>query len=328
MQSSRPDRFSLAQISDLHLTTLENIKIPELLNKRMLGYLSWWRKRRIVHRLDVVEALLEDLRVNRPDHIAVTGDLTHLGLPAEFAEASQWLTRLGPPEQVTVIPGNHEAYAGRAWFRSCAMWAPYLESDVKLEIPMTAGFFPSLRIRKEVALIGLCSARPSLPFLAIGSLGRNQLAGLETLLKRTGEAGLTRFILIHHPPVRGTIKWRKRLIDSKAFAKVIARQGAELILHGHGHAPTAAQLQTPAGFAPVVGAASASELNPWSGMSAKYNIYTLQRTGSNWEISMSTRGFSEATGRFVPEREETLIIRHLESKDRHLKPADSESLLL
>jgi len=32
--------------------------------------------------------------------------------------------------------------------------------------------FPSLRVRREVALIGLSTARPSAPFLATGSLGR------------------------------------------------------------------------------------------------------------------------------------------------------------
>jgi len=170
----------------------------------MLGYFSWWRKRRVVHSLEIIESLLSDLRNTRPDHIAVTGDLTHLGLPHEFAEARHWLTLLGIPEQVTVVPGNHEAYAGRHWSRSCAIWAPYLKSDVQQDFSSTAVFFPSLRIRGQVALIGLCSARPSLPFLAIGSLGKKQLTELAGLLKKTGEAGLMRIILIHHPPVAGT----------------------------------------------------------------------------------------------------------------------------
>jgi 3',5'-cyclic AMP phosphodiesterase CpdA len=307
-QSPQLENFSLAHVSDLHLTTLKNIKTSQLLSKRLLGYFSWWRKRRVVHSLRIIEALLEDLRDTRPDHIAVTGDLTHLGLPHEFAEARHWLTLLGVPEQVTVVPGNHEAYVGRAWVRSCAIWAPYLSSDVEQDCSGTTDFFPSLRIRGQVALIGLCSARPSLPFFAIGSLGRKQLTGLARLLKKTGEAGLLRIILIHHPPVSGTIKWRKRLTDSNAFHNVLVRHGAEMVLHGHTHTPTLSVLPTPAGDIPVIGAPSASELNPSAGRCARYNIYRLKRIGSNWEMTKMVRAYSVTLGRFVPEVETTLSI--------------------
>jgi hypothetical protein len=97
------ESFSLAHLSDLHLTTLVNARVTQLLNKRLLGYFSWRRKRRIVHSRDIVASLLEDLRLTRPDHVAVTGDLTHLGLPEEFAEVETWLPALGTPEQVTIV---------------------------------------------------------------------------------------------------------------------------------------------------------------------------------------------------------------------------------
>lgn len=41
--------------------------------------------------------LRTDLQAEHLDHIAVTGDLTHLGLPQEFREAATWLARLGRP---------------------------------------------------------------------------------------------------------------------------------------------------------------------------------------------------------------------------------------
>jgi 3',5'-cyclic AMP phosphodiesterase CpdA len=306
--SSPADSFTLAHISDLHLTSLKNITIRQLLNKRMLGYLSWRRKRRIVHRLDIVEALLEDLKTAQPDHIAVTGDLTHLGLPGEFAEAGQWLTRLGPPNHVTVIPGNHEAYVDPKWSNQLSAWEPYLSSDNRPAGCRNIDFFPSLRVRGSVALIGLSSATPSLPFLAIGSLGKKQLDGLSTLLQTTGEAGLLRIVLIHHPPVQGTINRRKRLVDSRAFAEIFARYGAELVLHGHTHTPTFAELQTPAGKVPVVGAPSASEMNPHKERSAKYNLYVIKRNGENWDLKMLVRSFSESSGKFDEEQETTLIL--------------------
>ena len=309
--SPTPGSFALAHLSDLHLTSLKGMAIGQLLNKRILGYLSWWRKRRRVHRLDIVEALLEDLKITRPDHIAITGDLTHLGLPDEFTDAGQWLARLGPPDQVTVIPGNHEAYVGQKWSAQLSAWAPYLISDDRQGNSRTGELFPSLRIRGKVALIGLCSARPSLPFLAVGSLGEKQLGILAEILQETGKAGLLRVVLIHHPPVPGTIKWRKRLVDNRAFADVIARCGAELVLHGHTHAETFSELQSPAGRVPVIGAPSASELNPRSERCAKYNLYLIKRDGDRWDLKMLVRGYSEESGKFDQEQGTNLILPQL-----------------
>lgn len=307
-QLTPPGSFSLAHLSDLHLSSLVDVTPPQLFNKRILGYFSWLRKRRHVHRLDVVESLLEDLRTIRPDHTAVTGDLTHLGLPMEFVEVRQWLPFLGSPEHVTVIPGNHEAYAGGDWFKSCHMWGPYMDSNSHSGLSKSTIFFPSLRIFGQIALIGLCSARPSLPLLATGTLGQEQLNALEALLQQTGDKGLLRVILIHHPPVPGSIKWRKRLTDSHKLAEVVARHGAELILHGHAHAPTLSMLRTPSGHVPVVGAASGSELNPVSGRCAKYNIYHISHEDSVWSIKMSVRGYVTNQKRFIAESEMILDI--------------------
>ncbi len=307
-ETSESKSFSLAHLSDPHLTSLADIKFPQLLNKRILGYLSWLRKRRFVHRREIIDSLVEDLHITRPDHIAVTGDLTHLGLPMEYIEVGQWLNSLGSPEQVTVIPGNHEAYWGRNWFKKCSMWEPYLQSDTHLNLSRTAKFFPSLRIRGEIALIGLCSARPSLPLLATGSLGKEQLAGLETLLQQTGRQGLLRVVLIHHPPLSGIVKRRKCLTDSQLFIDVLERCGAELVLHGHAHVATVNSMQTAAGTIPVIGVPSASELNPRSGHCAKYNIYQLKRTATGWEMTMQIRGYSANRKCFVPEQEVTLEI--------------------
>ena len=50
------------QLSDPHLTSLDGVMPNQLLNKRLLGYLSWRRRRRFEHRLEVLDALLDDLR--------------------------------------------------------------------------------------------------------------------------------------------------------------------------------------------------------------------------------------------------------------------------
>ena len=176
--------LEFAHLSDPHLSSLEHVRIQDLLNKRAFGYLSWKRHRRREHLIEVLAALVCDLELTRPDHIVVTGDLTHLGLPSEFIQVRQWLETVGTPEDVTVVPGNHDAYVNTPWGQTFALWAPYMDSDASPSShPSTQGAqaaFPSLRVRGPVAFIGLSTARPSAPFLAIGSLGEKQLQHLET----------------------------------------------------------------------------------------------------------------------------------------------------
>jgi 3',5'-cyclic AMP phosphodiesterase CpdA len=119
-----------------------------------------------------------------------------------------------------------------------------------------------------------------------------------------------RVVLIHHPPAPGTIKWRKRLVDSSAFTEVIARFGAELVLHGHTHIPTFAELPTPAGNVPVVGAPSASELDPHTKRCAKYNLYVMKRNGGSWNLKMLVRNYSETSGQFDEGQETNLVLPH------------------
>src|SRR5574337_1737956 len=130
----RNEIFRLAHLSDLHLTSLVNAKIRDLLNKRALGYLSWRLRRRREHIPAILNALLHDMRGLALDHIVITGDLTHIGLPGEFHQARQWLERLGPPTDVTVVPGNHDAYIRAPWNETFALGAPYMTSDPELRI--------------------------------------------------------------------------------------------------------------------------------------------------------------------------------------------------
>src|SRR5690606_33237430 len=112
-ETAMPDRggiFVLAHLSDPHLGPLPRPRLDHLLSKRLIGYINWQSNRSRVHRPEVVDELIGSIREARPDHIAVTGDLVNLALPEEISAARNWLERLGDPNHVTVIPGNHDAY--------------------------------------------------------------------------------------------------------------------------------------------------------------------------------------------------------------------------
>jgi len=298
------DSFLLAHLSDPHLTSLSGVHIADLLNKRLFGYLSWLHKRRHRHSPHILDALLRDLAEVAPDHVALTGDLTNLGLPDEFHQAALWLGQLGAPERVTVVPGNHDTCISLPWQATFSAWAPYLAGDGD----SAAVLYPILRERGPMALIGLSTARPSMPFLAVGSLGSSQLARLEELLEETGRRGLLRIVLLHHPPVPGSIAWRKRLTDAALFAEVLARKGAELILHGHAHVSMERELVTGMRSIPVFGVPSASDSGSNPQSAARYHLFRFERRTGGWMLLLTARAYSRAESRFVIAQEKELFL--------------------
>ena len=299
------ETFALAHISDPHISCIAGIKFGELLGKRIFGYLKWRLHRSSEHRASVLTALQHDMADTRPDHIAVTGDLTHLSLPAEFRQTRHWLESLGAPNKVTVIPGNHDAYVKTVWQQTLAHWTDYmLSDDADIGDNPGPGFdsiFPSLRVRGRIALIGVCTALPTAPHLAVGTIGDWQLQKLETLLAHTADRNLFRVLLIHHPPAPGTVSWRKRLTDAPALQSLLARYGAELVLHGHAHKIDLSKLKTADGHVAVIGVPSASALGRTPQRRARYFTYHITPRTSGWHLRIAVRVYSPDENRFMAE---------------------------
>jgi 3',5'-cyclic AMP phosphodiesterase CpdA len=291
--------FRLAHLSDLHIGPLPPLTPGALLSKRALGYLSWRLRKQRVHRPEVLAALRQDLLASAPDHIAITGDLINLALPSEFVQVAGWLRELGPPERISVVPGNHEAYAAVRWTESLAHWAAYMSSDedgAGLEHRIA---FPYLRRRGSFALIGLSTASVSPPGFATGRLGASQLQALDRLLATLSGANYYRILLLHHPPHESSAAWRKRLIDAAEFRRIVATRGAELILHGHGHVPSHGILGGQDEQLPVIGVPSGSSLDPRPERQAQYQIHTIERGVDGWRRNSQTRRYDPATLSFT-----------------------------
>jgi len=300
--------FTLAHLSDPHISSMKDISGRDLAGKRLLGYLRWKLQRGAEHGEHILAALQTDLAQTEPDHIAITGDLTHLSLPAEFKKVKHWLQALGLPSNVTVIPGNHDAYVKTNWRQTMAHWTAYMLSD---KFPKdghntesTNAIFPSMRIRGCVAIIGVSTARPSAPHLAVGSIGTGQLQKLASILSQTARKQLYRVVLIHHPPAPGSVSWRKRLTDAPAMRSLLARHGAELILHGHTHRTQQNSLQTPDGNLPVVGVPSVSALSLTPERRARYHIYRISPMDTGWKVRREVRIYSPEDRGFTRESEQ------------------------
>jgi 3',5'-cyclic AMP phosphodiesterase CpdA len=300
--------FVLAHLSDPHLAPLPRPRIAELASKRLTGYVNWLRKRRAVHRSDVLATITGDLARARPDHIAVTGDLVNIALPAEFEHARRWLKALGVPAEVSLVPGNHDAYVAGADMLGARHWAPYMAGDAATvgatdscdrDRPSpqpsreeSAESFPFLRIRGPVALIGVSTAVPTPPFMATGRLGAPQIARMTDLL--AGAAAQFRVVLIHHPPHVVPKAHFKRLVDAVAFRQAIATAGAELVIHGHDHVRSLSWIDGPGGRVPVIGVPSASAAFGTDHGAAGYNLYRIGGRPGAWSCEISCRSLDAA----------------------------------
>jgi 3',5'-cyclic AMP phosphodiesterase CpdA len=273
--------FVLAHLSDLHMAS--SPRLAELASKRGLGFINWQRKRKFIHRPQALDAITRDAKTCGADHFAVTGDLVNLSLADEYTRARSWLEALGPPRDVTVIPGNHDVYVRGAERSPPAHWGDYMRGDDGV-----VGF-PFVRRRGNVALIALSSGVPTGPFMATGRLGRQQLADLAQALQAT--RGLYRIVLIHHPPMSPLKRYMRRLTDADDFRHVLAAHGAELLLHGHDHRRALVWLDGPDGTKiPAVGVPSASAQAPHgSENGGGYNVFRIDAEGTAWRCVMSGR---------------------------------------
>ncbi|MBD1547259.1 metallophosphoesterase family protein [Roseibium aggregatum] len=287
--------LKLAHLSDPHLGPLPDPKLIQLFSKRILGYLNWRTHRAKSMGGSALDQLIADLKAHQPDHIAVTGDLVNIALPLEIIGARQWLDEIGPPNRVSVVPGNHDAYVPGALKKAVEAWRPYMTADAGTgsEDPKETTF-PYVRRRGDVAIIGVSTARATGPWFATGRVGSTQARELRRILTELGEQGLFRVVLIHHPPFKKATHWHKRLSDASRVRAVLKWAGAELVLHGHTHVDSRAEIEGPAGPIPVIGVPSATNAPGGKKPAARYNLFAISRKGNGWSCDFTERGFSEA----------------------------------
>lgn len=306
MNAPRKNAFRLAHLSDLHLPMADvSLSWGDMFSKRFFSRISWRTKRRHVHRPEVLDLLFADILWQRPDHIAVTGDITNLSLPDEFDRSFAWLERLGPSENVTLIPGNHDHLVALKPDEGPSRWHRWMQGDDG------RAEFPLVRVRGSIALVGVNTAVPTRLFQASGRVGADQIAALRMRLAELGARGLYRIVLIHHPIGEALVSERKALDDRADVRAVIADAGAELVLHGHNHTAEFYAVDGSAGPVPVIGVPSAStialekETRPGkTNHAARWHLMEIAQTPTGWHTVVTARrltpfGSFETCGHFT-----------------------------
>jgi 3',5'-cyclic AMP phosphodiesterase CpdA len=326
-----PQPFRVAHISDLHVLDLAGTHWQQFLNKRMTGAMNLAGMRRNAHPLSVCEHLARRLAQDDIDHVIITGDITNLALDSEFRRAREIVERIGPPSQVTIIPGNHDMYTrGALRHHRFERWfGEYMVDDAdehhsaiskgRLHYPFVRTPAPHVRI------YGLSSAIPTPPFLAFGHVGRDQLARLRALVAQEPAEVTVRIALVHHNLHHrlGVAEYVASLYDRKAFTAVMHEIGASAVLHGHTHQPHQGHLpgKVRAKIAKVeaeIEAVEARDMGPdipvfgcgsstWtkSGQDrARFNV--LELSGARVERVLSYR-FRSDLEMFAPEHDDLLV---------------------
>ena len=307
--------FKLAHISDPHLSAIPKLGFVDLASKRLFGLYNWRRNRLHAFGPAILDALVADILAHKPDHVAVTGDLINLGLDVEIVAASEWLQKVGSPQNTTLVPGNHDAYMPRSLAELTKAWGAYMLGDEGGDTVT----FPFVRRRGSVAIVGVSSAVPTLPLMATGEIGERQAAELTARLAELAMEGMFRVVLIHHSPVKGATAWYRRLVDTSLFRRALETSGAELVLHGHNHRTTLAWLPGKDAPVPVVGVAAASVLPRNGKPGGSYCFFQIDISdGFAWSMvergvrypdgpveTISTQSSTAAASEFPPGRAST-----------------------
>ncbi len=185
----------------------------------------------------------------RPDAVAITGDLTMRARHREFAAACNWILSLDVP--VTVEVGNHDL--------------PYFNLAERF-------FDPYRRVRRMEALVEREIDLPGISLVPLKTTARAQArlnwskgmvtaAALQRTLGALGALppGQLTLITAHHPLVETGTRGTALTRGGNVALAALAAAGVGAVLTGHVHDPFDLVQQTPNGPVRMIGAGTLSE---------------------------------------------------------------------
>src|SRR6266403_3007266 len=134
----------------------------------------------------IIPALLDFIRVTKPDLVAISGDLTQRARTAEFLEARKFLDAIPFPK--IVVPGNHDVPLHNVFarlFRKLDRFRRFISEDLE-----------PFYVDNEIAVAGVNTTRA-----LTGKNGRINREQLDKLRRRFASVPPThvKIVVTHHP---------------------------------------------------------------------------------------------------------------------------------
>ncbi len=233
----------IAHLSDLHLL--------EPADGRGLGvrFVSLGRPLDAEARMNKALRAVAAARSAGASHFVFSGDLTETGTAEQFEALARMLAtaRLAPHE-VTLVPGNHDAYDGPDG------WRRALEGPLQA-FAAGAALDPAKIVEREgVCLLPVDATFHQPVTRSAGRFTPELAAGIERRLRDPALQNTPVVVVVHHPPHPrpGPWHWVDGLLGCGALLDAIAPHPNVTVMHGHLHR----SVDLVHGLARVVGASA------------------------------------------------------------------------
>jgi 3',5'-cyclic AMP phosphodiesterase CpdA len=266
----------------------------------------------VAERLD---ALREFIVENRPDAVAVSGDLTQRCSNKEFSHARAYLESLGETAPYVVIPGNHDIRWLGSVARNLGLAGLFREQAHNFKYSrylkhVSDDLSPSLEVPGAViagvnTAHGITRGSITRRFRDLGVIGQVKHADMVRVREIFENAApdAARIVMIHHNPIRGELSGRHGLANTEQALHAFSDLGTELILCGHDHQDAIHTIERGAhGLIISTAGTISNRIRP--GRESSFNLvdvddHELRITAHTWRQG---RGFVPSENRAFPRR--------------------------
>jgi len=177
---------------------------------------------------------LEAAKASGADHIVITGDLTEMGDVREFEHFANILDDAGlPPDGVTLVPGNHDAYT------SDAGWRRALEGPLKRYAGASATGAGKIVDRDNVAFLPIDTSCFQSIARSAGTFTPDAARAVQARIDDPALRDKSIVLVMHHPPFEGRknalTEWVVGLSGHTHLLDMLRNNPRLQLLHGHLH---------------------------------------------------------------------------------------------
>lgn len=224
----------IAHVSDLHILA-DPVRGGDR-DGLVTRFLNWGRAPDPKRRAARLRRALAAVRSSGADHVVLSGDLTETGHLAEYEHLAEILHEAAlDPEHVTLVPGNHDKYAGADAWRH-AITGPLAAFAASSACDVRDG--GKLVERGDAVVLPVDSAIFQSVAFSSGQFSSGARAAIGARLRDRSFRDKAFVLVLHHPPAERRmpiVDFMDGLRGDADLVDLLARHPRLHVLHGHLH---------------------------------------------------------------------------------------------